>query len=70
MEEILTVVCSILAITSALFAIEWRRVKSLLKEASEALSTLYDAIEDDKITKEEAKKVAEEFEDLIKLLKK
>jgi len=70
MEGFLAIVATALTVLSAIFAVEWRRAKSLLKEASEALSALYNAIEDDKITKEEAKRIAKEFEDLIRLLKR
>jgi len=70
MEGFLAIIATVLTVLSAIFAAEWRRAKSLLKETSEALSTLYNAIEDDKITKEEAKKIAKEFKDLIRLLKK
>jgi len=70
MEGLLAMASVILAVLSAIFAAEWKRAKNFLKETSEALTTLYDAIEDDKITKEEAKRIAKEFEDLIKLLKR
>jgi len=43
----------------------WRAWKHIPKEIAEAFMAIADAIEDDKITREELKKIVEEFLDII-----
>lgn len=43
----------------------WRKVKRLLKESAEVLTVLSNAIEDDQLTPEELRGIAEEFADVV-----
>ena len=60
-------------ITSLLFGlvgIFFLKTKKVLKEVGDVLTTLVDALEDDKLSKEEVREIAKEFMDIIDLFKK
>ena len=59
------IVMLVLAVLGGAFVVKWGQVKSLIKEVAEALSVLSEAIEDDNLTREELKKITDEFQDVI-----
>lgn len=63
-EQISLLVNVVFVILALVFAKDYRRYKSLVKEVGEALVATYDAMLDKKITPEEAEKLAAEYEDV------
>ena len=55
----------VLGILSIVFAVKWRQVAHLLKEIGEVCFTTSEAMEDNKIIKEEAKNIFKELVDVI-----
>jgi predicted metal-binding transcription factor (methanogenesis marker protein 9) len=64
--QILTVA---LGVASVYFAGKYRRVKRILKELAEAVGETYKALEDNKITEEELRRVVKEWNDLLRAVK-
>jgi hypothetical protein len=68
------IVSSVVGILTIVLGVHWAQVKNLLKQVSEALTAVSDALEDNRITKREAKKIAREWGDVItvaaKIIKK
>jgi len=62
--EILTI---ILALLSLYFGSKYKKAKQVMKELAEAIDKTYKAIEDDKITEEELKRVLKEWKDLLEI---
>jgi len=62
--EILAIV---LALLSIYFGSKYRKAKRIMKELAEAIDKTYKAIEDDKITEEELKRVLKEWKDLLEI---
>ena len=62
--EILTIV---LALLSLYFGSKYKKAKQVMKELAEAIDKTYKAIEDDKITEEELKRVLKEWKDLLEI---
>jgi hypothetical protein len=50
---------------SIFLGIRWQKAKNVLRETSEALACISDAVEDDKVTKEEAQKILAECKDVV-----
>lgn len=61
----LTILSLALAFIAIHSAGKYRQVKRLLKSTARALTTVSDAIEDDKITRKEAKKIVEDWSHVI-----
>jgi hypothetical protein len=53
-----------------LLGIRWQYTKALLKDTAEALTTISQAVEDNKITKEEAQSIVKELKDVVESAKK
>jgi len=69
--DIYEVITLIIALIGAIAgAVYFGRFKLLIKELKEAFTVLDMAMEDDKITKEELKKVIKEFLDIVKIFRK
>jgi len=66
--EIVTLVIALIGVIAG--TIYFGKFKTLIKELKEAFTVLDLAMEDDKITKEESKKVVKEFLDIVKIFKK
>ena len=71
MEADASLIAEILAIVLALLSIyfgsKYRKAKRIMKELAEAIDKTYKAIEDDKITEEELKRVLKEWKDLLEI---
>jgi hypothetical protein len=63
-EWIAPVLGGLFAVAATFFA-KWRNVKKLMKELGEALAVTASAIEDDEITRDELKQIADEWGDVI-----
>lgn len=66
--EVVTLVIALIGVLAG--AIYFGKFKTLVKELKEAFTVLDFAMADDKITKEELKKVVKEFLDIVKIFKK
>ena len=62
--EILTI---ILALLSIFLGAKYREAKRIMKELAEAMDKTYKAIEDNKVTEDELKKVLKEWKDVLKV---
>ena len=63
--EIIMGALGVVIVIASTIWVRWAKAKALLKELSEALVCLSNAIEDNKFTREELEKLAEEFGDVI-----
>lgn len=63
--QVTQIIALILALLTTYLGIKWRKTKKLLKETSEALTVLNDAIEDDHVTENELNHIVKEFRDII-----
>lgn len=62
-EVIGYIVSVVLALLSTFLGVRYKKVKVALKESKEAVVTLIDAVEDDKITAEETQAIAKEVKE-------
>ncbi len=60
LETILFIVSGVLTVVSTLFGVGYAKVKVALKETKEAIVTVIDAVEDDKVTVEETEAITKE----------
>lgn len=51
-----------LGILAMVLGVRWAQIKALLKQVSEALTAMSEALEDDEVSKDEARKLAKEWE--------
>lgn len=68
MENYVGIILAVLGVAVVILGTiwtKWAKAKKLLKELAEALTYLSSAVEDDKFTREELDKLAEEFGDVI-----
>lgn len=70
LEQISILLNAVLVIIGIVFVKDYRKYKSLLKEAGEALGVTYKALEDKNITPEEAEELVKEYEDVYWEIKK
>ena len=66
-EIILTIVGIAFALLSWVFGKKWQKAKALLKEVGELLIAVYQAAEDDTVTKEELALIMKELDDVTAL---
>ena len=55
----------VLAVIAIVAGVYWVKAKRVIKEVAELLTAISDAVEDDDVTKDELKKIVEEFGDVI-----
>lgn len=67
LEIIAFLISVVLAIVALWFGTAWTKVKSLLREISQALNETSNAIEDNNLTKEELKRIIAQWRDVIEL---
>jgi len=68
-EVISTILWLVFTLLTAHLGRKWASSKNLLKEVGELLIVLNNAIADDKIDKEELKRIVKEYKDVEKLIK-
>jgi len=68
-EVISTILWLIFTALSAYLGKRWSSSKNLLKETADLLIVLKRAVEDDKIDKDEVKRIVKEYKDVEKLIK-
>ena len=57
------IISAVLALLTAFFGVRYQRVKVALKESKEAVVTIIDAVEDDKISAEETQAIVKEVKE-------
>jgi len=62
LAEVLT---AILAVVSFLLGAKWRKAKAVLRDLAKALEDTYQALEDDKLTKEELKQLIKDWKKVL-----
>ena len=64
LETILFILSGVLTVLSSVFGVKYAKVKSALKETKEAIITVIDAVEDDKVTKTETDSIVKEVKEM------
>lgn len=64
LETILFILSGVLTVLSSVFGVGYAKVKKALKETKEAVVTVIDAVEDDKVTKEETDSIIKETKEM------
>ncbi len=62
LAEVLT---AILAVVSFFLGARWRKAKAVLRDLAKALEDTYQALEDDKLTKEELKQLIKDWKKVL-----
>ena len=63
--DIWQIVSLAMGILAVVLGVCWVQIKVLLKQASEALTAVLEALEDDEVSRDEAKRIAEEWTDVV-----
>ena len=69
LELVANILLIVLAVLSVYFSKQYAKAKRVLKELAEAIGVTYEAIEDDKLTKDELKKILREWQDVLNTIK-
>ena len=64
LETILFILSGVLTVLASVFGVRYSKVKAALKETKEAVVTVIDAVEDDKVTKDETDAILKEVKEM------